>query len=206
MTVYGTIAIIFTEFINYGCRVSRGLLKFFCQKKNQRTDILYEKVVWLDSDEKSTVLEHIVRCTQFYLEEKNIGEHGLCKVWYGDWWDPMDKIGMEGRGETVTVTAQMVLNLKNLAYMFEWLYSLGKVDKSYLKLAEKYEVFREKFIKSLRQHAYNSEGYFNGYFNDNGKWLLSEKDPDGEKRVYLVSNSWALISGSATEEMQKKGY
>ncbi len=167
------------------------------------TSIVKEKVMWLDSDEESTVLEHIARCTQFYLEDKNIGEHGLCKVWYGDWWDPMDKIGMEGRGESVTVTAQMVLNLKNLSDMYKWLYSRGETDESYLKLAESYLKIRETFIENMQKYAYNSAGFFNGYFNDNGKWLLSENDPDGEKRVYLVSNAWALIAGCATEEMKK---
>lgn len=167
------------------------------------TSILEEKVMWLDSDEESTVLEHIVRCTEFYLEDKNIGEHGLCKVWYGDWWDPMDKIGMEGRGESVTVTAQMVLNLKNLSDMYNWLYETGKVDKVYLELSEKYLEIRKTMIYNMQKYAYNSAGFFNGYFNDNGKWLLSEKDPDGEKRVYLVSNAWALIADCATAEMKK---
>ncbi len=164
------------------------------------TSLLEEKLVWLDSDEESTVLEHIVRCTQYYLEEKNIGEHGLCKVWYGDWWDPMDKIGMDGIGETVTVTAQMILNLEKLAEMFKWLHKLGKVDDSYLELAKTYEAYREKFITAMNTHAYNKLGYYNGYFNDNRKWLLCDEDPDGVDRVYLVSNSWALISGCADKQ------
>lgn len=168
------------------------------------SDFLFERVYWLDSDEESTILEHIIACAEFYLAEKNIGEHGLCKVWYGDWWDPMDKIGTEGIGETVTVTAQMVLNLKNLAEMFKWLYSHKKVDESYLELGEKYLEIREKFIHAMRKHAYNKEGFFNGYFNDRRKWLLSDNDPDGEKRIYLVSNAWAIISGCATKEMEKR--
>jgi len=167
-------------------------------------DILFERVYWLDSDEESTILAHVQRCMQFYLDKKNIGEHGLCKVWYGDWWDPMDKIGMEGRGESVTTTAQTVLNLQNLADMFVWLHSIGKVDRNYLQLAADYLAIRQKFIDAMQQHAYNKEGFFNGYFNDNGKWLLSNQDPDGERRVYLVSNAWAIISGCATENMQNR--
>lgn len=167
------------------------------------TPLLWEKTYWLDSNEQSTIFEHIIRCMDFYLSEVNIGEHGLCKVWYGDWWDPMDKIGMDGRGETVTVTAQTVLNLKNLADMIEWLVERKEIEEKYLDLAQNYRKKRECFIKAMRTHAYNKAGYFNGYFNDNGKWLLSESDPDGESRVYLVSNAWAIISGCATEEMAK---
>jgi len=165
--------------------------------------LLDEETVWLDSEEKSTILCHMERCTDFYLDAENIGEHGLCKVWYGDWWDPMDKIGMDGRGESVTVTAQMILNLTNLSEMYTQMYSLGMHDRDYNLIVQRLLKYKEAFGSAMRTHAYNSEGYFNGYFNDNGKWLLSDSDPDGEKRVYLVSNAWALISGCADKEMQR---
>lgn len=166
--------------------------------------LLDEKIWWLDSDEESTILEHIFRTIDFYLAPKNIGEHGLCKVWYGDWWDPMDKIGMDGRGESVTVTAQNVLNLKNLADMLKWLVESGKLDKSYIKVADGYMVARESFIKAMNEYAFNKNGFYNGYFNDNGKWLLADVDADGKERMYLVSNAWALISGCADKDKKQK--
>ncbi len=165
--------------------------------------ILDEKVWWLESDEKSTVLEHIFKTVDFFIGENGLGEHDLCKVWYGDWWDVMDKIGMQGRGESVTVTAQMILNLKNLADMFKWLVDIKKLDSSYLEIADKYLATREKLLKAMRKNAYNCLGYFNGYFNDSGKWLFSENDPDGNQRLYLVSNAWGIISGAADNEMKK---
>ena len=164
--------------------------------------LIEEKVKWYDSEEDSSVLEHIFTTIGYYLDEKNIGEHGLCKAWYGDWWDVMDKIGMEGRGETVTVTAQNILNLKNLVDMLDWLASQNKKYEKYLAKKEQFQLARERFIDAMKTHAFNKNGFFNGYFNDNGKWLLSDCDPDGCERVYLVSNAWALISGFADEKMQ----
>lgn len=166
-------------------------------------DFLNETVYWLNSDEKSSVLEHIFRTTEYYLDPINIGEHGLCKVWHGDWWDVMDKIGLDGKGETVTVTGQMVLNLKNLAKMLDWMISVDKVNEKYLPLKERYLNAREKFLIAMQKHAYNKLGFFNGYFNDNGKWLLSDNDPDGRERLYLVSNAWAIIGECCTDEMKK---
>ena len=165
--------------------------------------LLDQKVWWLDSDEKSTVLEHVFRTADYYLDPVNIGEHGLVKVWHGDWWDMMDKIGLEGRGETVTVTAQVVLNLKNLVDALDWLAEKDDKYKQYLPLKDKYIKAREKFVYAMQTHAYNKLGFFNGYFNDNGKWLLSDNDPDGRERLYLVSNSWAIIGDCADEEMTK---
>lgn len=166
-------------------------------------DLLDEKVYWLDSDEKSTILDHIIKAVQYYICEDNIGEHGLTKVWHGDWWDVMDKIGLEGRGESVTVSAQNIFNLKNLSDMFKHLVEIGRLDKEYLKLSDIYLSKREDFKNALNKYAYNSKGFYNGYFNDNGKWLLSQEDPDGAERMYLVSNAWAIISGAADEEKKK---
>ncbi len=167
------------------------------------TSILFEKVWWLDSDEKDTVLEHIIRCVEYYLADKNIGEHNLCKVWYGDWWDPMDKIGMEGRGETVTVTAQMILVLKNMSDMLNAYKDI--IPEKYHALPEKFALYREKFIKAMRETAFNKEGFFQGYMNDDGKWLFAdaENDAEGISKLYLVSNAWAIIAGAGTPEMNQ---
>ncbi len=167
-------------------------------------DFLFDKVVWLDSDEENTVLDHILKTFDFYLTPLNVGEHGLCKVWYGDWWDPMDKIGTDGIGESVTVTAQMALNLKNFANLFNFLYKKGALDNEYARLADVYLARRQDFIKAMQTHAFNKKGFFNGYYNDNRKWLLSDNDPDGESRIYLVSNAWAIIGGCATDQMKKQ--
>ena len=167
------------------------------------SSLIEERVMWLDSDVESSVLDHIFATVDYYLDDKNVGEHGLCKAWYGDWWDVMDKIGMEGRGESVTVTAQNILNLKNIANMLEWLIATDKKYEKYLSKKENYLLARERFVEAMNKHAYNKAGFFNGYFNDNGKWLLSDCDPDGVERFYLVSNAWALISGCADKKTQK---
>jgi cellobiose phosphorylase len=168
------------------------------------TSFLEEKCYWLDTDEESTVLDHIIRCVDYYIRPQGDGEHGLCKAWYGDWWDILDDVGSEGRGESVTVTAQMILNLKNMVEVFKWLQKNHKLDVRYLSLIDDYAKARENFIKAMKTYAYNSAGYFNGYFNDDGKWLFSNNDPDGEERLYLVSNVWSIICGVADDEMTKK--
>ena len=170
----------------------------------RNADFLWETTCWLNSDEQSTVLEHILQCVDYYIRPDHIGEHGLCKAWYGDWWDIMDAVGSKGRGETVTVTAQTVLNLKYMIEIFQWLDTLGRLDEKCKNLVHAYTVARENFIVALRENAFNKQGFFNGYFNDEGKWLLSDNDPDGESRIFLVSNAWAIICGAADEEMRKR--
>jgi len=164
--------------------------------------VLWEKTVWLDSDKQSTILEHVISCMEYYVDDKNIGEHGLCKSWHGDWYDIIDGIGDQGRGESVTVTAQTIINLGNLVKIIKWLNDNGKA----LELCDKITKYQKckKLFSSAMQNAYNSDGYYNGYFNDNGKWILGNSDPDGQKKVYLVSNAWAILSNAPNKEQAKK--
>ncbi len=148
------------------------------------------KLPWLDSDEESTVWEHILKIADYYTAKENIGEHGLCKIYGGDWLDAVNFAGLEGRGESVMVTAQAVLILEMLAELSE------KLNRNTDRVAF-YREQREAFKHSLNTYAKNGKGYFNGVFNDNGKWIFSDLDPDGFERPYGPANWFAVISRTA---------
>lgn len=154
--------------------------------------ILDQTLPWLDSDEESTVLEHLVAAAEYYIKEENIGEHGLCKIRGGDWLDAVNTAGLEGRGESVTVSEQTVMSLK---YLSDILLTLDKNAQT-----QRYLAFAEKLKENINQHAFNQKGFYNGVFNDDGKWIFSDCDPDGESRMYGVSNYYAIISGVAERE------
>ena len=59
---------------------------------------------------------------------------------------------------------------------------------------------RQELISALRKYALNESGYLNGVYTDGDFWLFCEKDPDGEKRVNSVVNSWGVIAGVFTQE------
>lgn len=164
--------------------------------------VLFEQTCWLDSDENSSILEHVISCIQFYIDQENIGEHGLCKAWHGDWYDIIDQIGTDGRGESVTVTAQNIINLANMAKIIKWLNGKGKATQYADKIAE-YEKHVQSFKTAMNTYALNSDGYYNGYFNDNGEWLLGNSDPDGQKKVYIVANAWAILSGAPDNDTSR---
>lgn len=154
--------------------------------------ILNQEVEWLDSDQKDTVLTHLIRSVEYYIDEENIGEHGLCKIRDGDWLDGVNTAGLEGRGESVTVSAQSVMSLKYLADILKTLDNNADVSR-YLERAE-------WFKENINKHAFNKMGFYNGVFNDDGKWIFSDMDPDGETRMYGVSNYYNIISGVADSD------
>lgn len=158
-------------------------------------DILKESVQWLDNDDESTVLEHFITAVEYYMKDENIGEHGLCKIREGDWLDAVNRAGTDGRGESVTVSEQLVMGTKYLADVLETVGYDG--DK------QKYIDFGAKLKENINKFAFNGKKYYSGVFNDAGEWIFSDNDPDGEERIYSVSNYYAVISGVAENDKYK---
>ena len=167
--------------------------------------ILKKKLPWLESDEESTVLEHTIKALEYYLSPENIGEHGLNKIRAGDWLDSVNRAGLKGRGETVTGTNQTIIALVQISELLEGLkdrlvseklFSAAEIES----LLNRYSMQKEKFKENLLKHALNSEGYFNSVFNDDGHWIFSDKDPDGERRIYGPASWFSMASGVAVPD------
>ena len=178
------------EYVDGGAFFVEFLWKYLAH--TQDYELLEEKMPWLDKDGESSVLEHLICAVEYYRKEENLGEHGLCKIREGDWLDAVNRAGLEGRGESVTVSEQMVMGAKYLADI------LRKVQRE--EEAAKYLAFSNRLLEAINQSAWNSHGFYNGTFNDNGKWIFSGQDPDGPERIYGVSNYYAVISGAAGPE------
>lgn len=150
--------------------------------------VLNEQLGFFDSDEQSTLLDHLLRSLDHYLLPENIGEHGLCKIYNGDWLDSVNNAGLKGRGESVMVTCQLVLGLKDGANLLRY---LGVEEERALHYEEKSEELKKNVL-----NAYNGK-FFNGTFTDNGRWVFSDCDEDGECRPYGPSNYYAIACGAA---------
>ncbi|MEN6521158.1 MAG: hypothetical protein ABFD46_08425 [Armatimonadota bacterium] len=174
------------------------IYEYLCRTKDFA--ILTEEPDWLDSDEKTTVIRHIIKGTDWYLATENIGEHGLCKIRGGDWNDSINQSGCEGRGETAMGTCQAVVMLKQSAELYGYLAIHPEIDagipaEELKTLAAHYGKWAETLKDNLLEHALNDEGYLNGVFLDSGKWLFSANDPDGRRRVNIPANAYGMISG-----------
>lgn len=157
--------------------------------------VLRESTTWLDNDEVSTVLDHYLKGFDFYTDPKNTGEHGLCKIYAGDWLDPLNLAGQKGIGESVMVSCQVYANLKNAARLLRFI-----SEEKYSRQIGNYLGFADRLKDSINRFAYNREGFYNGIFCDNGNWVFSDRDPDGQKRIYSAPNYWAIYSGVADGE------
>ncbi|MFR2646823.1 MAG: GH36-type glycosyl hydrolase domain-containing protein, partial [Blautia coccoides] len=176
------------EFVDAGAFALEFVYEYLCFTGDE--DILNETVQWLGDGQKSSVWEHCLRILSYYTDPENIGKHGLCKIRGGDWLDAVNNAGLKGRGESVMVTAQVILAIDYVQEIAAS-YALSIPDPQKISDA------RDQFEAALNREAYNPSGFYSGVFTDNGEWLFSHKDPDGECRPYICANAYAIVCGTA---------
>jgi hypothetical protein len=189
--------------VDAGNCVIELLYEYLCWSRDW--DILNVRLPWLDDDAPVTVLTHALRAMEYFLNEHNLGEHGLCKIGEGDWLDAVNRAGLEGRGESVTVTCQTIISLTWMTQLLEKLKTLGgKIPSDHADtLLSDYAARRRQLKSNLLRHALNAKGFFNSVFNDDGQWIFSDLDPDGQCRFYGPANWFAIISGVAASQNRK---
>ncbi|MEG1886746.1 MAG: hypothetical protein RR177_01345 [Oscillospiraceae bacterium] len=182
------------EFVDAGCFALEMLNEYLCVTGDFKA--LDEKLPWLDNDDESTLFEHSVKAVNYYINPENIGEHGLCKIRGGDWLDAVNRAGLKGNGETVMVTNQVIMAI-------QFVINISEKTNHLLLQKDIFKAAKENFALSIKKYAYNEKGFFNSVYTDNGEWVFSDKDPDGECRPYICSNAYSIISGVADKYMQK---
>lgn len=180
------------------------VLEFLYEYVTQTCDytVFEEKLPWLDDETRSPLEEHILSTFSYYLSPENLGEHGLVKIYGGDWLDSVNRAGLKGRGESVMVTEQLIMSLKLIPLLLRKAGESVVISCDTEELTARYNALAEEFKDRLNRFAFNAHGFMNSVFNDEGHWLFSDCDPDGKERVYGPSNYYAIISGTADQEKE----
>lgn len=152
--------------------------------------ILDEFYPYYNDPKLETGFEHIKKGVEYLMKPECLGEHGLVKLQGGDWLDCLGGVGKKGRAETVMVSAQMILTIKQFI-------SLASFVRPELDLT-KYEEYANQMKKAINKYSYNELGYYSAVFADDGNWYFSPKDIDGFKRVYAPTNCYCLLTGVAS--------
>jgi len=125
-------------------------------------------------------------CCQALDHGLKFGEHGLPLIGIGDWNDAMNRVGYEGRGESVWLGWFLYTNLQAFAEIAQ-----GRND---LKLAERYRAQAERLHQAIEANAWDGEWYRRAYFDD-GTPLGSAQNAEGQ--IDLIAQAWAVLSGAA---------
>ncbi len=134
------------------------------------------------SSQSGTLYEHCIRATERGL---TMGAHGLPLIGIGDWNDGMNRVGHQGRGESVWLGWFLSMILRDFG---EIVATRGDEER-----AARWRNERER-LKTMLEQAWDGDWYRRAYFDD-GSPLGSAQLP--ECRIDSISQSWAVISGVA---------
>ncbi|MCC6165940.1 MAG: hypothetical protein IT329_01820 [Caldilineaceae bacterium] len=135
------------------------------------------------SDQTATLYEH---CLRAFAKGITQGPHGLPLMGTGDWNDGMNRVGVEGQGESVWLGWFIYATAKAFADVAE---SLGRGRD-----AERLRDQAEKLCQALAAHAWDGQWYLRAYYDD-GSPLGSAQNQ--ECRIDSIAQSWSVLSGAA---------
>ncbi len=137
----------------------------------------------LPAGELGSVYEHCCRAIDRGL---TAGRHDLPLFGAGDWNDGMNRVGREGRGESVWLGFFLYGVLDAFAPLCE---ARGDAAR-----AARYRQRREAYRLALEQHAWDGDWYRRGWYDDGA--VLGSRASD-ECRIDALAQAWAVISGAA---------
>ncbi len=141
------------------------------------------------SDETATLYDHCVRAVQRGLR---FGGHGLPLMGTGDWNDGMNKVGAQGKGESIWLGFffhDVLMQFANVAQLHG--------DPAFVELCRKEAA---QLRRNLEQHGWDGEWYRRAYFDD-GTPLGSASNP--ECQIDSIAQSWSVLSGAANVERSR---
>ncbi|MFI5124264.1 MAG: GH36-type glycosyl hydrolase domain-containing protein [Chitinophagales bacterium] len=141
------------------------------------------------SEQSAGLYEHCVRSVKHGLR---FGDHGLPLMGSGDWNDGMDKVGDQGKGESVW----LAFFLYDVLIRFEEIAKIKK-DTDFADLCKKEAATLKGNIDA---NSWDGSWYRRAYFDD-GTPLGSEEND--ECKIDSIPQSWSVISGAGHPERSR---
>ncbi len=140
----------------------------------------------VDSGTAADLYEHCCRALDRSL---TAGAHGLPLFGTGDWNDGMNRVGREGRGESVWLGFFLHATLGDFLPFCE--------ERGDRERARRYRAYRAELGAALNDAGWDGAWYRRGYYDDGTPLGSSTSD---ECRIDALAQAWAVLSGVAPPE------
>jgi cyclic beta-1,2-glucan synthetase len=120
---------------------------------------------------------------------RGLGAHGLPLMGGGDWNDGMNRVGIEGRGESVWMAWFLHMTFKRFADICEL--------KGEPARAAEYRTFAAEVVAAAEREAWDGAWYRRAFFDDGTP--LGTKEAE-ECRIDAIAQAWAVISGGGAPD------
>jgi cyclic beta-1,2-glucan synthetase len=135
------------------------------------------------SDKKSTLYDHCARALDLAIART--GSHGLPLILGGDWNDGMNRVGIEGRGESTWLAWFLYSALQDFIPIAH--------ERADHTRVEAWQQHCERLKVAVEGEAWDGEWYRRGYFDDGSPLGSSESD---ECKIDSIAQSWSVLSGA----------
>jgi cyclic beta-1,2-glucan synthetase len=143
-----------------------------------------------ESEDRSTLYEH---CACALDRSLDLGSHGLPLIGGGDWNDGMNRVGHDGRGESVWLGWFLLANLTDFAPIAD---SRGEGWR-----AAAWRSTAASIEASLEAEAWDGEWYRRAFFDDGTPLGSAQSD---ECQIDSIAQSWAVLSGAGDEHRARQ--
>jgi len=158
-----------------------------CEYVKETGDVaLFDQVLPFADEGEATVYEHLKRSLDFSAEQ--VGRTGICKGLRADWNDCLNL----GGGESAMVS---FMHHWAMRAFVEAAAHLGRHDD-----VKKYGALTEKVRAACEKELWDGDWYLRG-FTAKGLKVGSHENEEG--KVFLESNTWAVVSDAASPERGK---
>jgi cyclic beta-1,2-glucan synthetase len=135
------------------------------------------------SETRATIFEHCARAIDRSL---SVGSHGLPLMGTGDWNDGMNRVGQDGKGESVW--------LGWFLHTVMWEFAKFADARGEHQRAENWRIHVSGLKAALEREGWDGEWYRRAYFDDGTPLGSATND---ECKIDAIAQSWAVISGAA---------
>jgi cyclic beta-1,2-glucan synthetase len=134
-----------------------------------------------------TLYEH---CHRALKKGSTRGRHGLPLIGCGDWNDSMNRVGVDGQGESVWLAWFLYATLNQCASLCDLIGDFEQGDS--------YRTQAKELLLSLEKIAWDGNWYLRAFFDD-GVPLGSNEST--ECQINSIVQAWAILSGAAKDTM-----
>lgn len=138
-----------------------------------------------------SVAERLDAAMAWLLQDRDA--RGLSLIAQGDWCDPMNMVGYQGRGVSGWLTVAAAYAMK--------LWAGQCADAGRANAATRWRVASQELNDAANRHLWDGDWFARGVTDDG---LAFGVKADTEGRIYLNPQAWAMLSGAASDAQREK--
>jgi cellobionic acid phosphorylase len=153
--------------------------------------LLEEPVASTEGNATASVFERVTRALHWLVGNRD--SRGLSYIAQGDWCDPMNMVGHRGRGVSGWLSIATVHALRCWA----------EVCAATSRQGEARDLLRQadEIAAAVQRHLWDGDWFARGITDDGVPFGVAA---DGEGRIFLNPQSWAMLAGIVGEEQTER--